>query len=433
MPSSKHRHRQREQCPFHPPPLFWDKLAKLWLTKSALREANRRNKPPSPSQGFPPISHIFAPDFLHNCSATCLQEIRKLSRCGGPDLSDIRNYPAPSHFSQFSMEPTNSSSKPPMKNTATKPKTGSTTVYDPHFEDHLINHGVYPPFSRYPDGTALSKPENFAEMQSRLQIPRPSRSMSPGSLEKEYAEFAETNAKASDEQLVIKNILPILEGKQKACAITGGGHLFKNLAHLTDGTLANAKPDFYHSAPLNQLNLDIQKQLNNQIIPSSQSNRPIAPNFLVEAKDHAGSACVARRQALYNGALGARAMHSLQQFGHEDSSNMPADYDDKAYTMTSTYQDGTLGLYATHPTRSRDNNNPDRHTDYVMTQFGQWALHGNPETFQQGITAYRNARDMTKEQRDKFIRQANERYAASAGGFNEEQQVLSDEAGEVNE
>lgn len=91
MPSFKPQHRGRQHHTSHPPPLFWDKLAKLWLTKSALEEASRRNKPLSSDQGFFSIPHTFAPDFLRGCSATRLQEIRKLSRCGGPDLSDIRN------------------------------------------------------------------------------------------------------------------------------------------------------------------------------------------------------------------------------------------------------------------------------------------------------------------------------------------------------
>jgi hypothetical protein len=34
---------------------------------------------------------------------------------------------------------------------------------------------------------------------------------------------------------------------------------------------------------------------------------------------------------------------------------------------------------------------------------------GNPETFRQGATVYRNARDWAKEQRDKAIQQANDR------------------------
>ncbi|KAL2834916.1 hypothetical protein BDW59DRAFT_1092 [Aspergillus cavernicola] len=58
-------------------------------------------KSPSPTQGFSPSPHTSAPDFLCNCFATCLQEIRKLSRYGGPDLSDTRDVgllPIPKHL-----------------------------------------------------------------------------------------------------------------------------------------------------------------------------------------------------------------------------------------------------------------------------------------------------------------------------------------------
>ncbi|KAL2852417.1 hypothetical protein BJY01DRAFT_208297 [Aspergillus pseudoustus] len=69
MPSSKDQHRRRTH---HPPPLFWDKLTTLWLTKSALREANRRNNPLSSNRGSFSSPHTSAPAFLRNCSATCL-------------------------------------------------------------------------------------------------------------------------------------------------------------------------------------------------------------------------------------------------------------------------------------------------------------------------------------------------------------------------
>ncbi|KAL4998193.1 hypothetical protein BDV10DRAFT_194502 [Aspergillus recurvatus] len=364
MPSFKHQYRQRKRRTFHPPPLFWHKLSKLWLTKSALREVNRRNKLLPPSQSSFSIPYTFAPDFLRNCSATCLQEIRKLSRCGGPDLSDIRNYPAPALLSML-YGPHQLQLETPYS-THTKSKTGSTTVYDPHFENHLTNHGIFMPFSTYPDVTEPSKPENIAEIRKRLRAPRPSVALSEGPLEREYEDFIRLNDDAGDEQVVITEILP-----------SGGGHLFKNLAPLTDGTLADAKPDLYHGAQPNQLEPAILTQLDNQITPSIQSNRPAAPNFFIEAKGHDRSVRVAMRQACYEGALGARAMHSLQRLGDESENR----YDDKAYTMMSTYHTGTLAMYATHPT--------------------------SPESYQQGLSAYRNGRDLAKEYRDGFIKQAN--------------------------
>lgn len=44
-----------------------------------------------------------------------------------------------------------------------------------------------------------------------------------------------------------------------------------------------------------------------------------------------------------------------------------------------------------------------------MTQINTWGMTGNAETFRQGATAFRNARDWTKEQRDEAIRYANDR------------------------
>ncbi|KAL4791256.1 hypothetical protein BDV19DRAFT_381677 [Aspergillus venezuelensis] len=346
---------QRKHHSFNTP-LFWDKLTKLWLTKSALREAN---------------------------------QIKEFSRCGGPDLSDIRNYPAPADFCLYPTGPSNASSEH-FTLQETMPKTGSTTVYDRNSEDHITDHGIYLPSHKYPDGTSPSEPNNLAEIQRRIRAARPSLDISQESMGKEYKQFMELNMNAADKQLVIKNILPVLEGKQTLNSQTGGSHLFNNLAHLTDGTLSNAKPDFYHGARPQQLEPAIQKQLNDQVVPSTQSSRPIAPNFFFEIKGHAGSIPVVKRQACYNGALGTRGLHNQISSGNN------------AYTIRSTFQGGNLGLWAHHPTRST---NPDRQSDFVMTPIGKWSLDGSPESYRQGLAAYRNARDYAEGLKDDIIQQ----------------------------
>ncbi|GKZ23968.1 hypothetical protein AbraIFM66951_010220 [Aspergillus brasiliensis] len=302
------------------------------------------------------------------------------------------------------MDPSNSKSKCDTI-THTKPKTGATTVYDPHFERHLIDHGVFLPFLTYPDGTEPSEPENLAEIQRRLEAPRPGPALSEDSLRKTFDEFVRLDNNAVDEQVVVADIVPILKGKRKANSLTGGNHPFNNLAPLTDGSIPHAKPDLYHGAPPTQLNPAIREQLNDQVVPSKQVRRPVAPNFFVEAKGQNGSVPVIIRQACYDGAIGARAMHSIQQFSKKGGKR----YDNKAYTITCTYHAGVLGIYATHPTRSKNN---DRRTDYVMTRVGHHTLVGTPKSYQQGLDAYRNARDLADEYRDGIIRQANERYAA---------------------
>ncbi|OJJ75193.1 hypothetical protein ASPBRDRAFT_28148 [Aspergillus brasiliensis CBS 101740] len=404
MPPMKHQHRRRARSSFHPSPLFWDELPELWLTKSSLKEGNRRNKPLSSDQISVSSPSTFAPNFLRNCSTACVEEIEEIARCGGPDLSDIRDYPAPADFSQHSMDPTNANSEH-RTTTSTEPKTGSTTVYDAHFEQHLIDHGVFLPFHTYLDGTQPSKPGNFDEIQQRLRAPRPSPALSEDILEKRYNEFVQLDNDSVDEQVVILDILPILKGKRKANSLTGGNHPFNNLAPLTDDSIPPAKPGLYHGARPNQLNPAIQEQLSDHIVPSKEAKRPVVPNFFVEAKGHLGSLDVAIRQACYDGAIGARAMHSIQQFSEKGESR----YDNKAYTIMCTYHRGNLGIYATHPMKSKNN---DRHTDYVMTRLRNIAVTDTTESYQQGLNAYRNARDLADEFRDGIIQQANERYAA---------------------
>ncbi|KAH6982406.1 hypothetical protein EDB80DRAFT_592805, partial [Ilyonectria destructans] len=101
---------------------------------------------------------------------------------------------------------------------------------------------------------------------------------------------------------------------------------------------------------------------------------PVAPNFFLEVKGPDGSLSIVSRQACYDGALGARGIHTLQSYG-----TVEPRYDNKAYTLTSIYHGGSLKI--------------------------------DPDTFRQGAAAYRNGRDWTKQQRDQAITQANEKVA----------------------
>lgn len=54
----------------------------------------------------------------------------------------------------------------------------------------------------------------------------------------------------------------------------------------------------------------------------------------MEVKGPDGSGAVAKRQACYDGAVGARGIHALRSFGVEDSKTV---YDNHAYTITTAY------------------------------------------------------------------------------------------------
>lgn len=74
----------------HPPPAFWDRLSKIWLTKSALRELDRRNSQANIRTTYHQLHVRTASDFLRNCGTRSLRDLRLSARRGGPDLSDLK-------------------------------------------------------------------------------------------------------------------------------------------------------------------------------------------------------------------------------------------------------------------------------------------------------------------------------------------------------
>ena len=64
-----------------------------------------------------------------------------------------------------------------------------------------------------------------------------------------------------------------------------------------------------------------------------------------------GNTAVCKRQALYDGALGARGIRELRLY-----IDLEPVHDDNAYTITQTYHGGSgdLMIYTNHPTQSND-------------------------------------------------------------------------------
>ena len=173
--------------------------------------------------------------------------------------------------------------------------------------------------------------------------------------------------------------------------------LFGNLKHLTDGSITKAKPDCYDGSHPADLNKEIREELGPYIVPSTNTAAPCLPNFFMEGKGPNGNTAVCKRQALYDGALGARGMHKLRSYVDTETA-----YDNNAYTITSTYHGGTgaLKLYSTHLTPSIS---PEIPIEYRMTQLNGWDMTGNPDTFRQGASALRNARDWAKEKWEELM------------------------------
>ncbi|KAI1155977.1 hypothetical protein F4825DRAFT_362050 [Nemania diffusa] len=123
--------------------------------------------------------------------------------------------------------------------------------------------------------------------------------------------------------------------------------------------------------------------------------------MFLKVKRAGGDLAVMERQACYNGAYGARAMHSLQNFGKEE----PA-YGNNAYSFSATYLagQGILLLYAHH--LEVPINLGERPT-YYMTELDTFNMAGKCQTYIKGLTALGNTRDLEKRHRESSIKAAN--------------------------
>ena len=289
-----------------------------------------------------------------------------------------------------------SNAKPTTYTTPTR-KSGP---YDRNFQQNLIDGGIYPHGYEYPDDSTPARPNNWEEINERLGKSRPSLSLSQFS-DSKFRDFGKADACATKENQVITTVIPFIQGEILNRRCVSGNIPLTNLDPLTDGTLVPGNPDLYVGARPEQLNRQVRNDLSKQIIPSTQDDLPMVPNFFLAVKGPDGAPAVTGRQACYDGALGARGIHSLQTYRQDE----PA-YENNAYTVTSIYHDSQLKMYTSHPAQPRG---PGSRPEYHMTQINAWAMAGNAKTFRQGATAFRNLRDWTKEQRDAAIRYANDR------------------------
>jgi hypothetical protein len=286
------------------------------------------------------------------------------------------------------------------KPTSLSSKAKRSSAYDKDFEQNLVDHNIYPEGYEHTDDRSTPEPNNLDDIVQVLSDPRASLSPSrfPTSA---FKNFKQANSRVISEGKVMADILPIIRGNAD---ISNEGNLpFTNLDSITDGTTVDAVPDMYDGSYPKDIDKVVRRGLEKMIIPTSHGRAPVAPNYFVEAKAPRGGADVAKRQACLDGAVGARAMHCLQGYSEDE----PV-YDGNARTFSSTYHagTGTLQLYAHHVTGpTADGQRPEYH----MTQLKAYALTSDREAFVQGATAFRNARDLARQQRETLIQAANAR------------------------
>ena len=276
--------------------------------------------------------------------------------------------------------------------------TSKTSPYSGQYEEALIDEKIFPEGLDYEDDEP-DPAANQDDIQRQLAVERASLSPSQFTAE-HFRRFKRANANAQGESMTMRKVLSIIAGTDDHFA-TEGDREFNHIKPFNEGLTA-AKPDLYDGERALKIDKSVRTQLDDLIIPCTETSYPVAPNFFMEGKSASGRADVAKLQACHDGAIGARVMHSLQNYGVKE-----AVYDGNAYSFTSTYHNGTgtLQLYTTHPTAPKAPGGP---AEYHMTQIDSYAMTGNLKKLREGATAYRNVRDLAKTHRDTFIKQANE-------------------------
>ena len=263
-----------------------------------------------------------------------------------------------------------------------------SSAYDGNFEQHLADNNVLPP-------SRAQRAANHAEWQEALTRPRssPSRRSSAS-----YSSFVRAAEAAKDEAEVMSKVFPRILGSSKHAS--GENVPFRHIEQITR-KIVFPQPDYYQGEVPREGNRTLREKLDKAIVPSKRKDRAFLPTYFVEAKGPDGSYIVARRQACHDGAIGARAMHSLQSFGGS------GDYDGKAYTASAIYHgEGDLKLYTHHQTQPRGRGTLE-HTH--MTPLYAGNLMNDSRSFREGRTAFRNVGDKANEYRVQFINDANRR------------------------
>ncbi|KAK2590889.1 hypothetical protein QQS21_011426 [Conoideocrella luteorostrata] len=398
-------------------PAFWDSLSKIPLTRRALRELDRRND-----------------DNNNNTRLTQRRkdlgefptDVYRFARRGGPDLGHLCGCPEPFTV-LIKMSSRRSSTSRSRQTQSTKAttvvtnKTKKSSAYGKDFEQLLTDHNIYLPDHDHGDNVSTPEPRDMHETQQLLMVERAS--LSPSQFpQSAFRDFKTKNSRSAFEQDVMSTVVPVICGTSSNIP-NSQNVLFTELAPIVDEDTVKPKPDFFDGARLHELDKALRddKHMRTTVIPTKHMRVPVAPNFYLEVKGPEGNLAVAQRQACYDGANGARAMHALQNYGADE-----AVYDGNAHTFSTTYHAGTLEMYAHHMTAPTVQG---ERPQYHMTQIDGWHMTGNIDTFRRGATAFRNARDLAQRQRETFIRAAN--TTASQAGLAAATTATTENAGET--
>ncbi|KAI1276827.1 hypothetical protein F5Y07DRAFT_122568 [Xylaria sp. FL0933] len=377
-----------------------DNSSKAWLTRDVLRELDRRNK----------ISSLRSQHKLRPRGAKLaalkrlgIPDIAVFAAAGGPDLTSLRGYREPT---DVVMASTRSQSKRSTKTgkTGNTGNTGQTRQSEstkfkpvhPGYEGACIRHNIFPPGWTLEDSSQLPEPANIKEIRAAIKGDSrcPHLTHDLNRLKERFR-----NLPRGNEDSIMNEVVPIILGDN--CGFfTGYNVQFTLLDSLTGNTTTMPKPDLMDGAHFQAPRQNVMDSL--KLAPTNHATVGVAPNFFLEAKSTHGPPEAALRALVLESAHGAQIIHKLQNYNKQK----PV-YDCNAYTFSATFYTGSLKLYVHHIGPPDE---PQQTPNYYTMHLDTFPLdsYTYKNGFEDGLRAIRNLRYRAKDERERFIKEANE-------------------------
>ncbi|KAI0100491.1 hypothetical protein GGR51DRAFT_532259 [Nemania sp. FL0031] len=338
-----------------------------------LIEHNRRTPPQS---NFPQPITTGAQD------VTATSEVLDLAQQGGPDLSNLRGYVAP----DCAMALPHERSEHSYRSAQSVHPPATSTFYNQGLERRLANNGI-----TLPSGEPLP---HWHDIQQKLSAP-----VLEISLEK-FQSFKDLDSTARRKGDITHNVMPFILDTPLDHVPTRDAK-FNNLEPLIAGPVEASQPDLYYGSDPRRLRDWVRENLSRYIDPATiDDDQPILPNLFLGTKPPTADLFAATLQACYDGAIGARGMHMLQNHCIQHN---PI-YDTRPLSFSTIYHYGFLRIFAHHIEAPNELAGAAK---YHMTMIGQYYLPGSYDEFRKGVTAFRNIRDLAREYRETLINEVN--------------------------
>lgn len=306
--------------------------------------------------------------------------------------------------------PTNKNNDDDGSDSDTSADTKHTTPFDLPLAQHLQDNDIVGMTYRDVNDKFAPRPSNTDEIRAMLHRRRPSLTVETVTCQVHLL-YKRAERLAEGRREIIRSVVPRFEDPAADWAQFRAERVVcDNLEHLTDGKIVAACPDYYYGAEPERLDKRVMKDLEYHLVPNRLSrDHPIAPNFFVTALGKQKSwFYLGVSQATYEGALGARGIHSLQTYGQQQQApGTPRVFDNKAYTLMWIYDVGVLYAFTCHPRAPAVGNCGDRGVGYTATIIEFWNLMESREKYVEGVTAFRNGLEWARVQRDDAIKMAN--------------------------